>query len=204
MPNQNSNSNNSWMNNNNNVGGVIERKGRFYMKIGNKEINVTNRFRPNRPQTHTPTRNPKPTITRSIPSRTSAEALLSTYFRTLRKNNYNVLKNKLYNFTKQQKKTPGLKLPKGYTAKNNSGELVGFAIVQNRPRNNVRNLHLIVSKRGVGRNIFNQIVNDAKRNNRSMIALNAIKSAVPSYLKWGFKNIGNAGNYQIMTYNLRK
>lgn len=125
-------------------------------------------------------------------------------YTTLSNDEYTNLVNQIKNKLKPIPNIPGFVKPRRYeyVAKQANGEMAGLAIVQNRSDRKTRNLHIIISKRGVGRKIFNKIVNNAKRNQISRIELQAVKSAVPSYKKWGFNNVRNVGKYQIMNYSL--
>jgi hypothetical protein len=131
----------------------------------------------------------------------NALKLLNSRRNNMKHNEYENLKTQV-NSKLNLKRVPGLPVKVYKYSALNKGKLIGFAVVQNRFSNNTRNLHLIVAQRGVGRKIFNKIIENAIQNKRSNIALQAVKSAVPAYIKWGFKNRGNAGNYQLMTYSL--
>lgn len=132
----------------------------------------------------------------------SALNLLNSRRNNIPKNEYANLKNQIANkLNLKPRRIPGTPVMRKYSAMNN-GKLVGFAVVQNRIRNNVRNLHLIVARKGVGRKIFDEILRNAIANGRSNIELHSVKSAVNAYKKWGFKNKGNLGTYQLMTHSL--
>jgi hypothetical protein len=183
---------------------TVVRGGKVYSKFKNgTEILIRNNSKPS------PTKNkPRKTIkiNRNIPiTKQNALKLLNSRKNNLSVKEYNNLKNQLNSKINLKPAVlagvPRIKLYK-YSATQN-GKLVGFAVVQNRFSNKIRNLHLIVTQRGVGRELFNKIVKNARTNNRNSISLQAVKSAVPSYKKWGFNNKGNAGNYQIMNYSLK-
>ena len=89
---------------------------------------------------------------------------------------------------------------KNYTARaKNNRSLRGFAVIHNSRANGNRILNLLVTRpgEGTGRILMNRIVNNAKRNGKS-IRLNSVKSAVNFYKRFGFEATGNVNGLTPM------
>ena len=89
---------------------------------------------------------------------------------------------------------------KNYTARaKNNRSLRGFAVIHNSRANGNRILNLLVTRpgEGTGRILMNRIVNNAKRNGKS-IRLNSVKSAVNFYRRFGFEATGNVNGLTPM------
>lgn len=83
---------------------------------------------------------------------------------------------------------------KNYSVYAKNKSLRGFAVFHNsRTNNNTRILNLIVTlpKEGVGKILMNRILNNAKKNHKTIVRLNSVPSAINFYKKIGFKPIGN-------------
>lgn len=79
---------------------------------------------------------------------------------------------------------------KNYVAASNNGRLHGFAVIKN--YNNNRDIKVIATRagRGTGKLLMNKIINDARRNGKTRIILDAVPSARGFYNKLGFKPAG--------------
>jgi hypothetical protein len=89
---------------------------------------------------------------------------------------------------------------KNYTARaKNNRSLRGFAVIHNSRANGNRILNLLVTRprEGTGKILMNRIINNAKRNGKS-IRLNSVKSAVNFYKLFGFEPTGNVGGLTPM------
>jgi GNAT superfamily N-acetyltransferase len=89
---------------------------------------------------------------------------------------------------------------KNYTARaKNNQSLRGFAVFHNSRANGNRILNLLVTRsgEGTGKILMNRILNNAKRNGKS-IRLNSVKSAVNFYKRFGFEPSGNVGGLTPM------
>ena len=89
---------------------------------------------------------------------------------------------------------------KNYTARaKNNRSLRGFAVIHNSRANGNRILNLLVTRpgEGTGRILMNRIVNNAKKNGKS-IRLNSVKSAVNFYKRFGFEATGNVNGLTPM------
>lgn len=89
---------------------------------------------------------------------------------------------------------------KNYTARaKNNQSLRGFAVIHNSRANGNRILNLLVTRprEGTGKILMNRIINNAKRNGKS-IRLNSVKSAVNFYKLFGFEPTANVGGLTPM------
>lgn len=89
-----------------------------------------------------------------------------------------------------------------YAATNTSGKIYGFALLKNEPNSRTRKLLLISSKSGYGSAIMRKISENASRNNRNFINLEALNQSklVNFYKSHGFQHqFKNRNNLHHMT-----